>query len=108
MTIKETLTNIKAYDGWDYRNYPLTKEEAETIIDFMSWVSVKDRLPTDDDTVDNEVLCFNKYGDYLIGYICEDNGSDSGYRAENDTEEMDEVIAWMPLPGEYKEENNDR
>lgn len=33
MEIRDVLTNIKKYDAWDYKNYPLRKEEADAIIE---------------------------------------------------------------------------
>ena len=33
MEIRDVLTNIKKYDAWDYKNYPLRKEEADAIME---------------------------------------------------------------------------
>ena len=33
MEIRDVLTNIKKYDAWDYKNYPLRKEEADAIVE---------------------------------------------------------------------------
>jgi len=36
MTKQTVLTNIKNYGGWDYKTYPLRKEEAEVIVEELS------------------------------------------------------------------------
>lgn len=37
--IVDVITNLKNFDGWDYKHYPLTKEEADTIIEVVSAAS---------------------------------------------------------------------
>lgn len=32
INLNDVLTNLKNYDSWDYKNYPLSKEEATIII----------------------------------------------------------------------------
>lgn len=38
------------------------------------------------------------YGEYLIGYISENEESDSGYSCESEGEILMNVTHWMPLP----------
>lgn len=56
----------------------------------MEWISIKDKIP------DGEVLCLNKQGYYLIGYI--GVMEDMTVFAENDDQRMLYVTHWMPLP----------
>lgn len=52
----------------------------------------KDNLP------DEEVLCCDKYGEMILGYIAEDERSETGFCAENDNEYMYDCIKWMKKP----------
>lgn len=68
------------------------------------WTPVTERLP------DGEVLAFNaikgsySYHEYLVGYVCENCESDSGYSCESEGEILMNVTHWMPLPEPPKEE----
>lgn len=78
------------------------------------WIPCNEKIPQ------KAVLCCDTCGGIIIGCIYEDNGSDSGYTAINDTEMLYynhglwckpdglvftyEVLAWYPLPKKpYKE-----
>lgn len=57
------------------------------------WISCdKDNLP------DEEVLCCDKYGEMILGYITEDGESETGFCAENDNEYMYNCVKWMEKP----------
>lgn len=32
LKIRQLKTNLKNYNSWDYKHYPLTKEEAKTVL----------------------------------------------------------------------------
>ena len=36
VALKEVLTNIKNFSGWNYTNYPLRKDEADAILEYIS------------------------------------------------------------------------
>lgn len=55
------------------------------------WISVWDRAMPED-----EVLCINKYNEYLCGILS--FKSDDMYVCESDGEIMYDVTHWMPLP----------
>jgi hypothetical protein len=40
----------------------------------------------------------------LLGYVCEDDTSETGFMAENEGEELYGVTHWMPLPAAPKGE----
>lgn len=59
----------------------------------------KDNLP------DDEVLCQDKRGEMMLGYVFEDEESESGFSAESENEYMYNCVAWMPKPQEYREDD---
>ena len=67
------------------------------------WISVKDRLPEGECLAVSNCRGFS-YGEYLIGYIGEDESSDTGYMCESDNEILSNATHWMPLPEQPKEE----
>ena len=66
-------------------------------------ISVKDRLPEGECLAVSNCRGFS-YGEYLIGYIGEDESSDTGYMCESDNEILSNATHWMPLPELPKEE----
>ena len=65
------------------------------------WISCSERLPEKY----GEYLCCNEYGEFILGYPVAKH-SDDGFYVETDTEGLDYVIAWQPLPQPYKENEN--
>lgn len=64
------------------------------------WISVKDKekLPK------GECIAYSsKFDEMIIGYIEEAQDCNTGYRAENNGELLDEVTHWMPKPKPPKE-----
>lgn len=61
------------------------------------WIPVTEKLP------EEEVLCVDKYGNYIIGWVYMDKISETGYTVENEESSMYNCIAWMPLPSPYTE-----
>lgn len=63
---------------------------------------VGDWIPCDKCNLpDKEVLCCDKYGEQMIGWVCEDETSDTGFSADSDECHMHNCVAWMPLPEAY-------
>lgn len=61
------------------------------------WVRCeKDNLP------EKAVLCCDTHGDQVIGYVCIDTSSKTGFNATEDDCYMYDVIAWKPLPKPYE------
>lgn len=56
---------------------------------------------------DKNVLCCNKYGEQMIGYVFYDETSSTGFSAENEHCYMQECVAWMPLPEPYDNRKSD-
>ena len=47
---------------------------------------------------DKEVLCCDQCGEMILGYIFEDETSETGFSAENDHEYMYNCVKWMEKP----------
>ena len=85
-------------DTYDITIHCESKEEHDEVLKILQgsqWIPCTERLPE----ISDEVLCCDKYGEYLIGHLYEDNTSDTGYSA-NDYEGcwVSGCVAWMPLP----------
>lgn len=65
----------------------------------MEWISVKDRLPHDDDVV---ILFSHDYGLFTLGfYMSEKRVMSQGFWRIDDSDtaqKLDFVTHWMPLP----------
>lgn len=48
MRLIDTVNNIKSYNGWEYRNYALTKAEADVLIEAAEKV-LEDQKKLEDD-----------------------------------------------------------
>lgn len=44
MNINEVITNLKNYEGWEYNNYSLSKEEAEAVIGIFDGLKLEDEI----------------------------------------------------------------
>lgn len=47
---------------------------------------------------DEEVLCCDNHGEVILGYVFEDETSDTGFSAESDHEYMYGCVKWMEKP----------
>ena len=47
---------------------------------------------------DKEVLCCDNHGEMILGYVFEDETSDTGFSAESDHEYMYSCVKWMEKP----------
>lgn len=47
---------------------------------------------------DEEVLCCDNHGEMILGYVFEDETSDTGFSAESDNEYMYGCVKWMEKP----------
>lgn len=57
------------------------------------WIPCKvENLP------DEEVLCCDNYGEIILGYVFEDETSDTGFSAESGHEYMFGCVKWMEKP----------
>lgn len=56
------------------------------------------RISCEDRLSDKEVLCCDQCGEMILGYIAEDEGSETGFSAENDSEYMYNCVKWMEKP----------
>ena len=65
----------------------------------LQWIpcSITTNLP------DHEVLCCDLRGEMLIGYLCTDEGSDTGFLAESDGECLVDCVAWREKPEPWHE-----
>lgn len=36
LKIRQLETNLKNYNSWDYKHYPLTKEEADVVLELIA------------------------------------------------------------------------
>ena len=93
MTIDEAIKELKEMrtDPWtDSRQMQAIKLAIEALKRYKGWIPVNDRLPAEGSHI---LVCC---GD---GYI----GTDDYYSYGFD-DCKDEVVAWMPLPEQYKGE----
>ena len=63
------------------------------------WIPCSERLPSEEV---HDVLCCNKYGDMIIGYLYADDEWETGYAAEEEGYVLGDCVAWQPLPVPYK------
>ena len=79
-------------------------DEAMKILQGFQWIPCTEKLPDSSE----KVLCCDKYGEYLIGRLYEDDTSDTGYGADDYEDcKMWDCVAWMPLPKPWKGEDNE-
>lgn len=71
--------------------YPVCLERAAEMLSKYRWIPVSDGLPENG----NEVLIFTADGEYMIGYIRDDEDGEWSWLG---------VLAWMPLPEPYEGE----
>lgn len=90
-------------DTYDITIHCETQAEHDEVLEMLrgaQWIPCEERLPESSD----EVLCCDKYGEYLIGHPYEDDDSYTGYCAEGDDGYlMVYCVAWMPLPKPWEE-----
>ncbi len=104
MTIKEAIrildpeTSKEALLPYAYDSYQRRKvvdEACRIAVDELrkhQWISVKDRLP------EETCIAISKYKDYMIGYISEDEYSNTGYVCEDDDGVICfDVTHWQPM-----------
>ena len=67
----------------------------------LAWIPVEERLPD----VDKEVLTYLPCGLFEINSLCKHSFSKEFYweNQHGDTMDVEGVVAWMPLPPDYKE-----
>ena len=59
-------------------------------------------IPADEPVPNKEVLCCDKYGNIMIGFVYESYASETGFHSVSEESFMYDVTAWMPLPEPYK------
>lgn len=104
----ETEIVIPGSDGYDdteNREIICTKNAIEIVKELAEehnngWILCSERLPEEY----GEYLCYNQYGEYILGYPKAQPYGD-GFYVENASEGLDYIIAWRPrpLPPAYKE-----
>lgn len=72
---------------------------------FGMWIPVSERLPEEDKTV----IASTKYGVYPETKYTKEYGWEWAYESGTDYwRELEDVMAWMPLPEPYKAESEDQ
>lgn len=99
----ERMKNLDIISGKEAIELLKHKKECETgKKEVQKWILCSKRLPEQD------VLCCDVYGNYIIGIPSQDNeAANTGFVVENDVEYMLDCIAWMPLPEPYNEEGEE-
>lgn len=75
----------------------LAEEMGVSKMENTTWIPCSERLPEKY----GEYLCCNRYGEFIIGYPVAKHSND-GFYIETDTDGLDYVVAWMPLPAPYQ------
>lgn len=114
--IEELEENAFEVDTRDYGRLDVVDVECAIEIvkkyENNGWISVKDRLPANEDTLFNQTdyLTYNKYGitqvlPYYYGWNCGHNKDGSVYRES----EIKDIIYWkeIELPQKLKELSNE-
>lgn len=107
MTAKEAvnwITNIMADIGksehsdlWHYEQ-ALTEIREMLEFDAQQWIPCSETV----DIPEHEVICCDKYGEELIGWLsCEDGQ----WLCESETEMMYDPVAWMEKPKPWRGES---
>ncbi len=73
-----------------------------------SFLTIVDKKPkigewipcSDDNLPEKEVLCCDRYGEMMFGYVSK--AEEGTYNAESEHEYMYDCVAWQPLPEPYK------
>ncbi len=79
----------------DHKDDYIEELEAENIkrLDSCIWILCEQgTLP------DKEVLCCDNHGEMILGYIVEDEISETGFSAESEHEYMYNCVKWMEKP----------
>ena len=101
--VLKALEKHEKSNGHNYTMFAAIVSECEEIIrdvpSRQQWVRCSKKLPEE-----WEVLCCNKYGDYLLGHPYEDESSETGFSAESDEALLMDCTALMSLPEVYKGE----
>lgn len=97
--VKPTVFNYLDYEKALQEIERLQAELAE--VEKPKWISVSERLP------ECECLATGFQSEMIIGYIRDNEESETGYIAENECEILYDVTHWMPLP-EPPEEGESR
>ena len=92
------LSHGQVWPGWTYDGIRLLIERQPTLTQPNKWVSVKDKLPTDE----HPVLVFMGYADTMTGYIttslyfCFDENPH--WQWDGLVRDEQRTLFWMPLP----------
>lgn len=111
---QEVYANHFGNDPIDKYTIAIIDNDAQTIAQLPSaqqWIPVSERLPEPNET-ENDCLVYylvqNEYGDMMVAaYRGNTNGEIWWEQMYAHKPIQDEVIAWMPLPKPYKEENDE-
>jgi hypothetical protein len=79
---------------WDVTEIGEALDMAIKALEEPQWILCSET----DDLPDHEVLCRDLRGNMLIGYLCTDEGSDTGFLAESDGECLVDCVAWREKP----------
>lgn len=77
---------------------------AEGLVDEQPTIEPQKWIPCSERLVNKPVLCCDRYGEMIIGYVFKEKASGTGFSAENDAEYMYNCVAWQPLPDPWKGE----
>lgn len=96
--VNEILMQCSYVDDYDYYVVDVNKaiEKIKDLPPALNWTLCDNT----DDEPQHEVLCCDKYGNEMIGYL---SYLDDQWLCESDTELMYDPIAWMDLPTPYQE-----
>ena len=90
---REELIRALKYDRGQYeKGYADGRADSR-----CEWIPVTERLPGE------ECLAVDWNGVMMIGYVCGNEYSTTGYGAESNCEFLSNITHWMPLPEAPKE-----
>lgn len=124
--VKNLFFKLSKHDSSMY-GYELSRSEISTILSLLDEVreleqyrtlnaveevkkqdnnlQISEWIPCSDDNLpEKEVLCCDRCGEIMLGYIFKTE--EGTYNAESEHEYMYGCVAWQPLPQPYKESKN--
>ena len=105
MTIDEAIRHLYTYSSTNGSGQTTQDQHEEAKLMAIKALKAQQWVPCieTEDLPKHEVLCCDKYGEELIGWLsCEDDQ----WLCESDGEIMYDVVAWMEKPKPWKGENN--
>lgn len=101
---KSEETGIYECSGFIKADLASLETECDEIRKQIEEISEPRWIPVAEQATNNEVLCCDKYGNIMLGFVYESAVSETGFNSASEDSFMYDVTAWMPLPEPYHPE----